>query len=172
MDDGRLDELAGHLGGHGCVIRHGHLCKSWGDSCQKLDWMSSAKPVFSTLLFFAIQEERVSDVDALLLQWGWALEGKDRRITFRHLANMISGYARKDPPGTAWAYNDFAIQLYQRTLFERIFRGSPEMVLTHPRRLGLASHPMFASHRYIRTTHSAARMPEVKYLSRCLARIR
>ena len=37
------------------------------------------------------------------------------QITFRHLANMTGGYARPEPPGTAWAYNDFAIQLYQKT---------------------------------------------------------
>jgi CubicO group peptidase (beta-lactamase class C family) len=43
-------------------------------------------------------------------------------MTFRHLANMVSGYARGEAPGAAWAYNDVAIQLYARSL-ERIFGG-------------------------------------------------
>ena len=41
-------------------------------------------------------------------------------MTFRHLANMTSGYATGDAPGAAWAYNDFAIQLYARSL-EKVF---------------------------------------------------
>ena len=38
---------------------------------------------------------------------------------------MTGGYARPEPPGAAWAYNDFAIQLYQKTLFDRVFRADP-----------------------------------------------
>jgi CubicO group peptidase (beta-lactamase class C family) len=37
-------------------------------------------------------------------------------MTFRHLANMVSGYARVEPPGTAWAYNDYAFKLYALTM--------------------------------------------------------
>jgi CubicO group peptidase (beta-lactamase class C family) len=45
-------------------------------------------------------------------------------MTFRHLADMMSGYACGDkdkdgkplPPGSRWAYNDYAIMLYARTL--------------------------------------------------------
>ena len=55
-------------------------------------------------------------------------------MTFRHLANMISGYARPEPPGEAWAYNDYAIQLYQKTLFDKVFAETPEQAASHPRR--------------------------------------
>ena len=48
-------------------------------------------------------------------------------MTFRHLANMMSGYGRPDSPGAAWAYNDYAIQLYQRTVFDRVFQEVPNV---------------------------------------------
>jgi hypothetical protein len=52
-------------------------------------------------------------------------------MTFRHLADMMSGYACDDkdaannllPPGSRWAYNDYAIQLYARTL-DKVFGGN------------------------------------------------
>lgn len=128
LDAQALDELAALLGGRGVVVRHGYIAKQWGDIGKKGDWYSSAKPVLSTLLFFAIQEGRVAGVDARVAEWGWELAEKDRTMTLRHLADMTSGYARPEPPGAAWAYNDFAINLYQKTLFDRIFRADPDQV--------------------------------------------
>ena len=136
LDAGKLDELAKSLGGRGCVIRHGHVVKSWGDQAEVGDWFSSAKPVLSTMLFFAIQEGRVKSVDQPLVDFGWELSPKDRTMTFRHLGAMSSGYARPEPPGAAWAYNDFAIQLYQKTLFDRVFPGDAKENVEHPTRLG------------------------------------
>ncbi len=57
-------------------------------------------------------------------------------MTFRHLATMTSGYARPEAPGKAWAYNDYAIQLYQKTLFDKVFQGTPETVFHDPHRFG------------------------------------
>ena len=57
-------------------------------------------------------------------------------MSFHHLANMISGYARTEKSGTAWAYNDYAINLYRLTLFNRLFRQGPDVVANHPDRLG------------------------------------
>jgi CubicO group peptidase (beta-lactamase class C family) len=89
----------------------------------KKDWASAAKPVLSTLLLFAVHEGKLASVDARVADAGWSLAPKDRPMTFRHLANMVSGYARGEPPGAAWAYNDFAINLYARSL-EKVF-GQP-----------------------------------------------
>lgn len=137
LDAQKLEELAKNLGGRGCVIRHGHVVKSWGDQAEVSDWFSSAKPVLSTLLFFAIQEGRVKSVDQPLVDFGWELSPKDRTMTFRHLGSMSSGYARPEPPGAAWAYNDFAIQLYQKTLFDRVFQGDAKEIAEHPTRFGV-----------------------------------
>ena len=136
LDPVRLDQLALGLGGRGCVVKDGYIVKVWGSQTARRDWFSSAKPVLSTLLMFALQEGKVKSVDQPIRDFGWELSPKDRDMTFRHLANMTSGYARPDRPGEAWSYNDFAIQLYQETLFDRVFQADPASVANHASRLG------------------------------------
>jgi hypothetical protein len=56
-------------------------------------------------------------------------------MTFRHLADMRSGYACNDrdgsgnllPPGSRWAYNDYAIMLYIKTL-DKVFGTTDNLV--------------------------------------------
>lgn len=136
VDANALKNLSDVLGGRGCVIKDGYVVHEWGDQAERGDWASSAKPVLSTLLFFAIEEKRAKGVDQPIVEFGWLLTGKDRGITFRHLGAMSSGYARPEGPGEAWAYNDFAIQLYQKTLFDYVFQGDPKTVAEAPERLG------------------------------------
>ncbi len=85
---------------------------------------------------FAVQEGKVKSFDQPIVDFGWPLLPKDRAMTFRHLATMTSGYARPEEPGKAWAYNDYAIQLYQKTLFDKVFHGEPEAVFHDPNRFG------------------------------------
>jgi CubicO group peptidase (beta-lactamase class C family) len=92
--------------------------------------------VLSTLLLFAIAEGKVKSPDTPIRDFGWELKGKDEGITFRHLADMTSGFRRPEPPGAAYAYNDFAIQLYQKTLFDKVFRDDPERIANDPKRRG------------------------------------
>jgi CubicO group peptidase (beta-lactamase class C family) len=120
LDPNTLDRIAEMLGSSGCIVKDGYLVKTWGSIDKRHDWYSSAKPIFSTLLLFAIREGRVSSVDEKISKWGWPLEGKDRGITFRHLANMTSGYMQPEGPGEAFAHNDFAVALMIRTL-EKVF---------------------------------------------------
>ncbi|HEX3725593.1 MAG TPA: serine hydrolase [Pirellulales bacterium] len=136
LDAARLEAVAKALGGRGCAIKNGYIVKAWGAQDEVGDWFSSAKPVLSTLLMFAVQEGRAKSFDQPLIDFGWELEPKDRGMTLRHLASMTSGYARPESPGEAWAYNDYAIQLYQKTLFDRIFQAKPETVFHDPRRFG------------------------------------
>lgn len=136
MDAATLEAIAALLGGRGCVIKDGYVVKTWGDQAERSDWMSAAKPVFSTMLFFAIEEGRVTSVDQPVADFGWPLVGKDTGITFRHLGGMTSGYARPEGPGVAWAYNDFAIQLYQMTLFDKVYQGDSAEVVQDQKRLG------------------------------------
>jgi hypothetical protein len=136
LDAAKLDAIALALGGRGCLVRHGYVVRTWGDQAQRGDWMSSSKPLLGTLLFFAIQEGKVPSVDVKVKSYGWDLGDKDEAMTFHHLANMISGYARPEPPGTAWAYNDYAINLYRLTLFDRVFHQEPADVVNAPERLG------------------------------------
>ncbi|GMW03762.1 MAG: hypothetical protein AMXMBFR84_48960 [Candidatus Hydrogenedentota bacterium] len=136
MASDALEAIGSTLGGRGCIIKDGYRVYAWGDQEERSDWLSSAKPVLSTLLFFAIEEGRVTGVHHRLADLGWALSEKDQPMELYHLANMISGYARPDAPGAAWAYNDFAIQLYQKTLFDKIFPGDPNQIGNAPNRLG------------------------------------
>ena len=123
LDAGKLEAFAANVGGDGCVIRDGFLVKSWGNLTSHKWWASASKPVLSTLLLLAVQEQKLPSVDALVKSVGWELSPKDSTMTFRHLANMVSGYACTEPPGAAWGYNDFAIQLYARSL-EKVFEQS------------------------------------------------
>ena len=136
LNSEKIDTIARLLGGRGCIIRRGFVVKSWGSLSQKGDWMSSSKPVFSTLLFFAIQEGKLKSVHTPIKQFSWDLCRKDETMTFHHLANMISGYARPEKPGAAWAYNDYAINLYRLTLFDRLFQETPAAVANDLQRLG------------------------------------
>lgn len=136
LDEKPLLEIETLLGGRGCIVKDGYVIRSWGDRSQLGDWLSSSKPVMSTLLFCAVQEGKIKSVDTHLSELGWELSTKDRRMTFWHLANMISGYRRSEAPGAAFAYNDFAIQLYQLTLFDRVFQDDPVSILNAPHRLG------------------------------------
>lgn len=136
LDGARLDAVATALGSRGCVIKNGYIVKTWGPQDQVGDWFSSAKPVLSTLLMFALQEGKVKSLDQPLVDFGWELSPKDQTMTLRHLASMTGGYARPEAPGEAWAYNDYAIQLYQKTLFDKIFQGTPEEVFHDPHRFG------------------------------------
>ncbi len=136
LDPAKLDELEQRLGGRGCVVKDGYVVKTWGDQAKRGDWASSAKPVLSTMLFFAIEEGKAQGVDQRIADFGWELREKDRTMTFRHLGGMISGYARPEKPGEAWAYNDYAIQLYQKTLFDKVFQQDAKTVCEDPNRLG------------------------------------
>ena len=118
LDPEKLDEFARKVGGDGLVVRHGRVVKAWGNPAARADWASACKPVISTLLFFAVQEQKLPSVDAPVRPWvkkrwpGKDLLPKDRTMTFRHLADMTSGYTRAEQPGTHWAYNDYTICLY------------------------------------------------------------
>jgi CubicO group peptidase (beta-lactamase class C family) len=136
LDDESLNAVATALGSRGCIIKNGYVVKAWGSQSEKGDWASSAKPVLSTLLLFALHEGRIKSIDQPIADFGWELSPKDRTMTFRHLACMTSGYARPEAPGTAWAYNDYAIQLYQKTLFDKVFQGAPKEIFHTPQRFG------------------------------------
>jgi CubicO group peptidase (beta-lactamase class C family) len=137
LDPDPLDELRTATGNQaGVIIKEGYLAYSWGNIGAKFDWASAAKPVISTMLFFAIREGKLGGVNALIRSHGWNLISKDRTMTFAHLANMVSGYALPEAPGARWGYNDYGIQLYNKTLFDRVFRQKPDAVVRSANRLG------------------------------------
>lgn len=124
-----LDALAAHVGGRGCVVRHGYLAYSWDHLAGKepVNFIQSTrKPIISTLLLVAVQEGLIGSVDDPVVAFEPRLRNlpgdKDERITWRHLASQTSGYGWSEEPGAAWSYNNFGIALYYHTLMERVFR--------------------------------------------------
>jgi len=127
LDETKLNQFVSLIGGDGVVIKNGYIVKTWGNPDAQFDWASAVKPVFSTLLFAAIDEGKINNVDSIVT--GWSFQGKDQGIRWRHLADMTSGYARGEGPGEAWAYNDVAINLYAKSLFDKVYNKSPNAVL-------------------------------------------
>jgi CubicO group peptidase (beta-lactamase class C family) len=121
------------VGGRGCVVRHGYLVYTWGNAAKSSDVASAFKPVLSTLLFFAIQEGKLQGPDDRVFLFEPRLkelnQGKDARITWRHLASQTSGYGLVEAPGEAYAYNDYALALYYDTLTLKVFGTNGTEVL-------------------------------------------
>ncbi|MBN1675118.1 MAG: hypothetical protein JXR37_29020 [Kiritimatiellae bacterium] len=141
LDATKLDQFASNVGGVGCIVRHGYMVKTWGTQTSKADWASAMKPVMSTMLMFAVKEGKLASVDALVRPYvqsvlGQDLITKDRTMTFRHLANMVSGYALPEAPGAAWAYNDYGINLYSKMLFDGVYGQTPDTAALNANRLG------------------------------------
>jgi PKD repeat protein len=144
MDAAKLDEFRNKLGlaSYGVVVKDGYLVYQWGNQTQHDEWASATKPLFGTLIGFAIQEGRITSPDVLIMDYGWPLIQKDQTMTFHHLANMLSGYSLPEVPGESWAYNDYGIQLLSKTLYEKLYGISASSVsavtahVTDPSRLG------------------------------------
>lgn len=142
LDGKKLDQFVTRVKGVGCIVKDGYIVKTWGNQKSKADWASAMKPVMSTMLLFAVKEGKLKSVDAPVRPYvrkvyrGKDLVEKDRTMTFRHFADMVSGYGLPEKPGVAWAYNDYAINLYSKTLFDGVFNQTPNDVATAPGRLG------------------------------------
>ena len=124
-----LDALRSTLGGRGAIVRHGYLVYTWGDVSTREDVASAAKPLYAHFLFEAVEDGRLSSVDAQAAQRGAtcltglnaALAYKDRQITFRHMANQVSCYGVSETPGQAFDYNDYQMALFWDTLFLKVW---------------------------------------------------
>lgn len=129
----KLELFRERVGGRGCVVRGGCMVYSWGDQAKSSDIASAFKPVLTTLLFIAIQEGRIANVDEPVARFEPRLRdlngGKDAAITWRHLASQTSGYGWSEKPGEAYAYNDYALALYCDTLFQKVFPTNGTEVL-------------------------------------------
>ena len=129
-----LEAFKNKVGGSGVAIKDGYMIYSWGSPSAGHNWASASKPVISTMLFAAINEGRVASVDSYIRDWGWALQGNDVDITFRQLADMTSGYGLSEGPGEAYAYSDYAIQLYVNTM-DKVFGTNDHLVTAGNQRI-------------------------------------
>lgn len=128
LDSTKLAAFKAYVGGRGMVVRYGYKAYAWGDIAARLDFASATKPVHTHMLLNAVQSGTLGGLDSPVAQFeprlnfiNSALGYKDRGITWRDLANMTSGYGLTEPPGTAFAYNDYAIALYVDALMLKVY---------------------------------------------------
>ncbi len=135
LDPGRLEALAAQLGGRGCIVRHGRMVCTWGDTSLRADIASAAKPIYTHLLLKAVEDghiasldDPVATVEPRLGRINAALGHKDRRITWRHLAGQTACYGVAEPPGSAFDYNDWQMALLWDCLFLKVYGATYETV--------------------------------------------
>jgi len=99
-----LDGLRSYLGGRGAVVRNGYLVYTWGNVHEREDVASAAKPLYTFFLFKAVEQGLLWSLEAragragatCLLTLNPSLKYKDSGITFRHMANQMSGYGVRE----------------------------------------------------------------------------
>lgn len=135
LDAAQLDGVRDFMGGRGCVVRHGRLVYTWGDATERGDVASALKPWVSHFLFTAVEEGLLPSVDARIGDYAPCVDAlnadlgyKDRKMTFRHMANQISCYGVREDPGTAFDYNDWQMALLWDTLFLNVYGATVENV--------------------------------------------
>lgn len=128
LDAEKLREFSQKVGGNGCIVRHGYLVAAWGKYTTRADVASAAKPWYSHFLFKAIEQGKIADIDepVMNVEGGLAsinekLGYKDKKITWRHLANQTACYGVSEPPGEAFVYNDWQMALFIDTLFKGVY---------------------------------------------------
>lgn len=131
LDTARLDAFRDFVGGRGCVVRGGHLVYSWGDLERRADIASALKPWLVHLLLLLLEKGVLTSLDdpvitrePRLANLNPDLGFKDRKITWRHLANQTSCYGVREGPGEAYDYSDFNMALLFDTLLLKVHKTS------------------------------------------------
>ena len=104
----KLEALRDLVGGRGCVVRNGFVVYTWGDVSEKADVAEASRPVVSLLMLLAVQDGLLRGMDDPVSAVEPGLLGKDRSITWRHLASQTSGYGCREAPGEAYGETDVA----------------------------------------------------------------
>lgn len=135
LDEAKLRAFSQLVGGRGCMVRHGHMVHRWGDASKRGDLASAAKPLYSHFLFKALEAGRIKGLDQPVVELeprladlNADLDRKDRRITWRHLANQTSCYGVTEAPGEAFDYSDWQMALFVDLLFTKAWGATYENV--------------------------------------------
>jgi CubicO group peptidase (beta-lactamase class C family) len=134
MSTSGLAAVAAFLGGEGFVARRGYQVYTWGSTSQVTDIASSVKSIIGFLTVKAVQTGKLSSLDSKvnvleprLNSINPNLDYKDRNITWKHLANMMSGYGITKKPGAYYDYSDYNVALWFDALL-KAYRVSPSEV--------------------------------------------
>jgi CubicO group peptidase (beta-lactamase class C family) len=128
-----LVELASLVGGSGFVAHRGIGVYRWGFDHRPRYAASVKKSLISVMILQAVEAGLIGGIDEAVVRFEPRLAGLnggvDAGITWRHLANMTSGYGMADRPGEAFAYNDYAVALWYDTLMDKVYREKGTAVL-------------------------------------------
>lgn len=135
MNTEALDVFRDYVGGCGCVVRNDCMVYTWGDQAKRADVASAAKPVVAHFVWKALENKRLSSLDAKVVEYASCLAdlnpelaNKDRLITFRHLVTQTSCYGVTERPGTAFCYSDWQMALLWDTLFLSVYQSTHKTV--------------------------------------------
>jgi len=135
FDAAKLDTFVEHVGGSGCVVRHGRMIKTWGHYDHAFDVASAVKPVYAHLVYMSIANGKIPDLDDPVVDFerrlrdlNPGLQHKDRNITWRHLVTQTACYGVREPPGTAFDYSDYQSALLIDTLVVHVYRAGYQRV--------------------------------------------
>lgn len=133
LDREALSQLSELVGGAGFVSHRGVGVFQWGHSDRSRFSASVKKSIISVLNLQAVDQGLLGGVDERVVEFEPRLaglnEGKDSKITWRHLGCMMSGYGMGDAPGKAFCYSDYAVALWYDTLMDGVYREKGTEVL-------------------------------------------
>jgi hypothetical protein len=128
LDAELLKQFSQKTGGRGCIIKDGFMVHQWGDISHPGDLASASKPLYSHLLFQALEKDLLESVDdkvancrPCLKELNPALNFKDSELTFRHLAFQTACLGYRECPGEAYDYNDHTMGFFWDVLVEDVF---------------------------------------------------
>lgn len=144
FDEEALQKLIPKVGTGGVIIRHGYLVASWGNIRTAVQTASMGKTFTGTCLGLAVDRGMVKLDDPVWKTWTGEGElshphkylnfGHHRKVTWRHFANMMSGFpdidlSRPDgemgdrtynfaqrPPGDEYVYSDGGMWRFTQAL--------------------------------------------------------
>lgn len=156
FDTNALNAFVDHVGGSGCIVRSGRLVRTWGYDRHPFDVASAVKPVYAHLVYMAIADGLIEDLDVPVAEshpglrdLNPDLDYKDRGMTWRHLITQTACYGMREDPGTAFNYSDYQMALLVDALVYRVYESSYDDVdedIMNPKlwgRLGCRDQPTF-----------------------------
>ncbi|HEU4405870.1 MAG TPA: hypothetical protein VFS43_11440, partial [Polyangiaceae bacterium] len=133
LDGAALAALSTSLGGEGCIVRGGALAYCWGDPADDYGTVDAAGPIYTTLLFLAVQEGLIAGLDAPVVEAeprlgeiNAALGFKDKNLRWSHLATRTGGYGVAEPPGQAYVDSGLELALFFDTLVLNVYGATYE----------------------------------------------
>ena len=127
FDPDLLAEFVAEVGGHGVVVRNGHIVTWWGHYAHPLDVASGCKPVYAHFVYAALKDGLIRDLDERISLHVPDLDfiGErgavgDGEITWRHLLQQTACYGVEERPGAAFNYSDYQAALLADTIVLKV----------------------------------------------------